>query len=594
MNQPRPLFAYALAAEAIALGILAYTTGSTWLLPLAATAALLAGLGVNLRALGLLSCLFMTGIWLWGWQSGKPLGQLNSTHPVGALLAGSALAFLNILSALKKRGLSSLPLCMGRLAVFLHFITAGVLLGALYLQSSWQLGIACSFALLNLVLIFDCTLRLLARLYTPARHWDRIAHPGAFFFYRWLGPEWRACLPEREQRDDSFDLKLAEMWMWPTVSKALPSLCLTVLALVWILTCLHELPVGSAGLRHQLGRWENSALRPGLHLSLPWPLGGIELVSTDQLREVVLGFRADPGQPILWEKAHYEDEQKSLVGSGDDFLSISVPVFYRVGDAALFLRSTPDAESLLRDLAQRVLLDLTLRLPARDIMTTSREQLRQRFHQNLQAALDEAQSGLSLVNVYLRDIHPPVSVAPTFQEVVSALEEKEALLHEGEAYRRDILSRAQGDAQAILIAARSSASNRLQQVIGQTSRYTDMLASWQQSKDLYQWREGFRVLDDTLAGAKKAIFDEAIRGDMPTHVDLRKVLNPDFVDTVPPTPQSLVPRPAKSREAFDLDIEGYLRADQGEVPAPDFSKQDNDNLLKPESSQAMQPDLSQP
>lgn len=584
MNRPRPLFSLALALEALGLGVLACVLKMYWLLPLAGCVAFLAGIAGRRLGLGIAVSVIATGSWVWTLTQNLPDGVILTAHPIGALLIGAALAFLNIHTALKKRDAIGIQPCLARLAVFLHFITAGVLLSAQYLGGSWQRWLALAYAVLNALLVLDCLLRLVGRLYTPKRHWQNLAEPGAFFFYRWLGPEWQACLPVAAARDESFDLKLAEMWMWPTVRSALPALLSTIALLVWLLTSVHELPAGHAGVRHHLGTWESRPLAPGLHFSLPWPLGSIQAVDTTRLREIVLGFRTDPGQPILWEKAHYEGEQHSLVGSGDDFLSISVPVFYRIGDAALHLRSSSDAEALLRSLAQRVLLNLTLRLPARDIMTTSREALRQQLHTDLQAALDERQSGLMLAEVYLRDIHPPVSVAPNFQEVISALEEKEALLHEGEAYRRDILTRTEGDAKAILITAGSSASNRLMQTEGQAHRFTAMQKSWALGKDLYQWREGFRALDETLSGAKKAIFDESMRGDMPTHVDLRKVLNPDFVDTAPVRHQTLVPRPAQSHDAFDLDIEGYLKADQGEVPAPDFSPPDADNVLKAESS----------
>ncbi|MCW0218869.1 MAG: protease modulator HflK, partial [Prosthecobacter sp.] len=324
-------------------------------------------------------------------------------------------------------------------------------------------------------------------------------------------------------------------------------------------------------------------LSPGIHTSLPWPLGSIQSVDTANLREVVLGFRTDPGQPILWEKAHYEDEQMSLVSGGDDLLTISVPILYRISNPALYLRSGDDAEAMLRSLAQRLLISHTLRLSARDIMTTSRESLRKQLHQDLQSSLDERQSGLTISEIYLRDIHPPVAVAPTFQEVVSALEEKEASVYEGEAYRRDNITRAEGTAKATLITAQSTSQNRLLQAQGQASRFTSRQQAWAQAKELYQWREGYQALDETLSGAKKAIFDESMRGDMPTHVDLRKVLNPDFVDTIPPSPQSLVPRPAKSRDTFDLDIDGYLQMGRGEVPATDTEAPDADNILKPQS-----------
>jgi len=576
----------ALWLEAAALFVLAISTRTLWLLPVAGFLMLAAGITTRKLWLGIPTALATAGWWLWHILANAQHsdGALTSAHPIGALLVGAALAFLNILSGLRHPGSPDVSGCLARMVVFVHFLTAGVLLGGLYSGGAWQRWLGVAFAILSLVLAVDCLMRLVSRLYTPRRHWDVLPAPGAFFFYRWLGPDWRACLPAETERDETFDLKLAEMWMWPTVRAALPALVAVTALLVWLTTCLHEVPVGASGVRQCLGIWQTESLPPGLHVSLPWPLGGIKSVDTARLREVVLGFRTDPGRPILWERAHYEDEQNSLVGGGDDFLSISVPVLYRVSDPVLHLRSSTNTEALLRSLAGRVLLDLTIRRPAREIMTTAREELRHALRAGLQTALDQARSGLTLAGVSLRDIHPPVTVAPAFQEVVSALEEKEAFHHEGDSYHRDNTIRAQGDANAVRVTADSTAANRLLQARGQAARFNAQREAWAAAPTLYQWREGFRVLDDTLGGAKKAVFDESLRSGMPVHVDLRKVLNPDFVSTAPPRPQTLVPRPSKSQDAFDLDIEGYLRADKGDIPAVNVMPEDKDNLLKPEAA----------
>lgn len=575
-----PLSGLVFWIEAITLCTVALMTGLHWLLPAAAILVLFGSVITGPLWAGILLSLSLNALGIWLGGSGSEVMPMPVAAPVATLLLGAVLSFLNILASLGTAKSSPVVLALGRMTAFLHFLSVGLMLGSLYLGNGWQKWLGIGWTVLGIILAADCTLRMISRLYTPRRHWASLPLPGVFFFYRWLGSEWQQCFPRPSLRDESFDLKLAEMWMLPTVRRALPALLVTIFLTVWLATCLHEVAAGHQAVRQRLGVWEAVPLQPGLHVSFPWPLGQVESVDTSLLRETVLGFKADPGQPILWERAHYEDEQKSLVGGGDDFLSISVPVFYRIRNAVMYLRSSTDAEALLRSLSQRILLDLTLSLPARDIMTVSRENLRRQLHQELQAALDEKQTGLEIAEVYFRDIHPPVGVAPAFQEVVSAMEDREAFAYEGEAYRRDILPRSQGDAEAILITAQSAAENRLLQVRGQAGRFDAQREAWAQSPQLYQWREGFRVLDETLSGAKKAIFDEALRQEMPTHIDLRKVLNPDFVDTIPPTPQPLVPRPSKSRDAFDLSIDGYLQGDQGEVPSPNFMTADPDNLLK--------------
>lgn len=583
-------FGLALWLEAVTLAIAGPLTGDFWLLPIAGFAALFASLLTGHLSLGIPLSLLASSVWVGAFFKGGMSGHLLSAHAVAALLTGSALAFLHILAGLKQSETADVAaVSLRKVAVFFHFACAGIVLGILYLGAAWQPWLAWAITALNLSLVSDCLLRLAGRLYTPRRYWSSLPAPGTFFFYRWLGPAWRDTARTASDAAHETGLKLAEMWMWPTIRASLPALTATISLLVWLLSSIHELPAGHSGVRLRLGRWEETPLSPGLHFSLPWPLGGIETVPTGLVQEVVLGFKADAGKPILWEKTHYEEEQKSLVGGGDDFLAISVPVFYRISDPILYLKASNHAEGHLKSIAERLLLRQTLHLPARDIMTEARESLRANLHAGLQKELDAQRSGLTITDVYFRDIHPPVAVAPNFQEVVSALEEKEAALHEGESYQRDIRTRSRGDASAILITAASVAESRRQQAEGQASRYRAMQSSWSQAPELYQWREGFRALDETLAGAKKAVFDEAVHSQIPTHVDLRKVLNPDFVDTVPPRPQTLVPRPSVSRDSFDLDIEGHLRSGAGEVPAISTTAPEPENLLKNPPAEPSQP-----
>ncbi len=554
----------------------------TWLLPMVALVVLIACLflarpatGVLLALAALIPAFLFCSEWVL-------VGAVGPGLAIGALVIGSVLSFAGILASTKAGAWSPLRRCLLRLLVVIHFICAGVLLAAQYLQTPLHGWLALALGLFVSLLLADTLSRLTVRLYTPRRHWQSMAQPGAFFFFAWLGPEWRDCLPAMtaSDADDHVSLKLADMWMWPVVRGGLLRLVAAVLLVAWAASCLHEVPAGSQGVRQHLGSWEKTALEPGLHTSLPWPLGGVQLVDTGRVREVVLGFRTDPGQPILWERAHYEGEQQSLVGGGDDFLSISVPILFRVNDPLRFLRSIAKPEELLAQEAQRVLLTLALPRKAAQIMTQAREEIRAEFRVRLQTALDKLDSGITITDVLLRDVHPPVSVAETFQEVISAMEDKEATIHDAESNNTDSLYNAKGFAAATLKQAQSMVDNREAQVAGQTARFESRRASWELSPLLFQWREGFRVFDEAFGGTKKAIIDDSIRTRMPAHIDLRKVLNPDFVSSAPPAPQALIPRPVKSLEAFDMEIEGFVKMGQGEIPAPNMAPPDADNVLQ--------------
>lgn len=576
MSRPS-LQSWFLLAISPLLAFFAVRQGAPWLLPAAGTVALL-----GLLQAGVLPWLGIAAVaaGIAGWLVMPPVETVVAVPwAVVALVLGTGCAFLGILSSLSKSKPAPLAAALERMAVTLFFLTAGLFLAAGWLPLPVSTATAWAFAGLGLVLAADTAGKLLARFFTPRRHWDTLPAPGSFFFFRWLGSEWRACLPAAKTADDPLTLRLAEMWMWPVLKSRLLPLVLAALVVTWLGSAVHQVDVGSKGIRQTAGRWDAAVIEPGFHLSLPWPLGKIETVDTGSVRETVLGFRSDPGQPILWERAHYEGEEMSLVGGGDDLLSISVPIHYRVADPAAWLRGSTDPEKLVRDAGNRILLDLTIRRSAAEVMTFGREEIRGEFHQRLQQELDSRQSGVRVVEICLRDVHPPVQAAPAYQDVVAALEEKEAMIHDGESYHRDFSIRARADAYALVTASQSAADGRVSRAQGEAARFNLRRDAWSRAPGLFELREGFRVFDETLADTKKAIFDSRMRGSMATQLDLRKVLNPDLIDNIPAAPESLVPPPSKSRDAFDLDIEGSLRMNRGEVPAVSGTPADPDNVL---------------
>lgn len=572
--------------EALLLFCAGWFLGERWVLPAAGLVALFAGLMGALPRGGIVASLTCLALWAGLFaRLSSPSASAAALPAIVALVLGAGHAFLQILvfGAAEAGGAprsAKVRSCLLRLLTILHFAVAGALLAELYLAADFRWWIAAALAAFTLLLCAQVIAQYAGRAFTPPRYWGQLPEPGAFWFYRWLGPDWRAALGPPRVVTGDFHLQLAEMWMVPSLRGAMAPLLAASAGAAWLASGLHEVPAGSEGVRHRLGKWEPAPVGPGLHVSLPWPFGGISVVDTAKVREVVLGFQSDPGKPILWERAHYLNEQMSMVGGGDDYLSISVPVFYRIADPAKYLRSAKDAEGVLRSAADRALLQLTVRLPGEEIMTTARETLRREMQIGLQKELDRLETGIVLSEVYFRDIHPPVAVAPTFQEVVGAMEDKEAMINEAEAYRRGNRIQAMGTASALVVSARGAAATRLLQVNGQAGRLLAQQAAWAEAPELYQWRETFRVIDETLGGAKKAILDARLPKTSPAQIDLRRVLNPDLIEKAGPKPEMLVPGALRSRDAFDLDIEGFLRSGKGDVPAVNFAPEDSDNLLE--------------
>ncbi len=467
-------------------------------------------------------------------------------------------------------GLAALLIAEQRFGFHLHLVAAWTLVALIVF---WSVEIA---------------LRAAARSFQPARH-ARLLPPlgGSWLLWPFLPASLRAAWSNPVPADTPA-LALADLWFIPTLRRLFLPLVASAAILLWLATTLHEVPHGSLGLETRLGRATAAPLPPGLHATWPAPFAAVQVLPAERLQSVVLGAAADTGKPILWERDHYIDEEARLVGGGEELLTLSVPIFYHIRDPLTYVRHTGDASRLVRDLADQILQSETARLSAFAVMTSERTRLSDTLHTRLQAELDRRQTGLAIAFVALRDIHPPVAVGPAYQDVVSALEDRETYRHEGERLRAEALPRATGEAARLRTEADTVLLTRTAQASGQAARFTAQQAAYAANPEVFRLRHSYARYDEGLRNAKKLVLSEHFRGRLPATLDVRRTLNPDFAPPLAPISPTLIPTPvADGRlDAFDRAIDGYLNAGRGAIPAVDIAPANSDHLLDPAAGEA--------
>jgi regulator of protease activity HflC (stomatin/prohibitin superfamily) len=526
------------------------------------------------------------GYFAYRWSFERETATHPSWLPAVLLLGGFAAYFLQIYAGLRGSHLSAANSRHSIVAACLTQATVLFAITALLLFAESYFGMHLHRAWVGVLLsglslwIIETSGRSLGRLFQPARFRSQLLPAG---ISRVLLPfasaearhSWKTATSS-----DAPTIALSDMWFVPTLRKLLVPLLLGTSLLLWLASSLHEIPHGHVGLRSRFGKLDAVPLEAGFHASLPFPFATVEVLPKDRLQEVVLGSDADTGKPILWDRDHYLGEENQLVGHGEELLTISVPIYFYLRDPLAFYKNTIDARKTVRDLARQELLAITMHQSAFSIMTEDRVALAHTLKTNLQAALDRRKSGIAVAMVCLRDIHPPVQVAPAFQEVVSALEEREEAVHAGEAYRADNLPKAISAAYQVRSQADTALARRVAEVGGQVASFNLLQASYAAAPEVFRIRQSYEAFDLSLRGVRKIIMDESYRGKVPTVVDTRKTLNPDFNPLPNAETPSLIPSLGDKISDFDRSIDNYLHAGQGAIPAPAPHAPDPDNLLQ--------------
>ncbi len=328
--------------------------------------------------------------------------------------------------------------------------------------------------------------------------------------------------------DYQFGFKVSKTWLYDVLQKSLlPGVLLWLLAL-WLFTGVVDVPPGSVGLRERFGALveAKAPLVAGVHFKLPWPFEKISLVPVQRVQEVVIGVdlsspenkKAAP-QVVLWTSSHYKEDsflvanESSSAADRDVANAVSVlvafiPVNYQVkadavADYAFKFKNVPD---FLRDIGQRAATRYFASADFIKTMSSEREHVAKDLQKIIQAEADGLGLGVDIVGVNLHDVHPPVEeVAPAFQDVLCALEQKEVSVLDADAYKIRTIDAAKVESLNIKATADSYKYNRITVSSAEAERFTRQLSAYEAMPFMFKLRSYLDFLENDCKDIRKYV-----------------------------------------------------------------------------------------
>jgi membrane protease subunit HflK len=298
------------------------------------------------------------------------------------------------------------------------------------------------------------------------------------------------------------------------------SLSITIIALVivggWIFfTGLYTVAVDEVAIIQRFGRY-NRQEGPGLHFK--WP-DGIEKRTNVSVQNVFVeefGFRTRRAGVRSEYSAEDQYLEESLMLTGD--LNTAVApwlVQYRISDPRNYLFRVRDVEGTLRDLSEAVMREVVGDRSINEVIT-ERLAIADEAKGKLQSALGEASTGLTILNIELKNTNVPGPVQPSFNEVNQALQEKERMIYEArEEYNKAIPS-ARGEAEKIISEAEGYAVDRVNTARGDSARFVALHDEYARSKDVTRRRMYLETMSDVLPNlGSKYVVDDDQEGILP-------------------------------------------------------------------------------
>jgi membrane protease subunit HflK len=209
---------------------------------------------------------------------------------------------------------------------------------------------------------------------------------------------------------------------------------LLAFALLWILfTSIHRIGPQERGVVTFFGRY-SSTMSPGIGFSWPSPIGSVQKVDVENIRETAI-----PGT----------GDAENLILTGDqNVIDLSYSVRWNISDPRQYLFQMAEPDETIREVAESALRAVVARMTLDEAIGSGRSDIETRVTQAMQQLLTSYRSGIAIQGVAINQSAPPEAVNQAFLEVTAAQQQAQSYINDARAYALQLTARAQGEAAA--------------------------------------------------------------------------------------------------------------------------------------------------
>jgi membrane protease subunit HflK len=278
----------------------------------------------------------------------------------------------------------------------------------------------------------------------------------------------------------------------------------------YLFTSLFTVGVSESAIKLRFGRIVNTdhLITSGLHLKLPWPVETVVRVDTGRVFSMDVIPKSRDAVHI-W--ANDRGEDVAFISGDNNFLIADIAVHYQIVDPYKYYATQLNPEDLLRFISYGTLSKIFAREPFDTLALLGRINWIEQTEKEIQGTLDEMNAGIRLVDLIVKDVHPPARIVESFEEVIAAYQEKQKLINTAENYYNTKIPDTRIQAFTEAREAELYALERRKYAEGEAHNYLSNLESYRKSKKLIRRILFLNQAEEALSGTEKIIVDPKTR-----------------------------------------------------------------------------------
>ena len=335
--------------------------------------------------------------------------------------------------------------------------------------------------------------------------------------------------------DYQFGFKVSGTWLYSFVERSFFPVIIGGGLLFWAFTTIHEVGPDQVGVRECFGKvTERKLLGSGIYFTLPRPFGNIRTFSCTELHRVVIGEVTDDGtdagrvrskgetsRVVLWTEEHGKADDNFIVAVAPDgdrspeaeaasisFVRMTIPIRYRIRREGVFnyAYDNVDVPRTLMFIGEQAAAEYLASSDMMAVMSTARKQAEEIMKKRVQKLADDRNLGIEIVSLTILGAHPPAGeVAPAYQNVISAMEQKETAILDAQAYAVKTLPQSESQA-AQLVADAKAYDHRVRTVAeAEAERFKTQDATYRVMPSMFRLRSYLEFLEQDCAAMRKFV-----------------------------------------------------------------------------------------
>ena len=263
-----------------------------------------------------------------------------------------------------------------------------------------------------------------------------------------------------------------------------------LIIVIWAATGIYTTSPGEQAVLRLFGDAQATPVtQNGLHWWWPGPIGNKDVVRTDLVRRLELGFRSADGvanTPVPVEA--------QMIRGDLNIIDVQMVVQYDIKNLSYYLfkvddpgedageqrnipAGRPDGRTL-KDATEAALRLVVGQRSLAEVLAEERVNLELDTGVKLQEILDGYQTGINIISVQLQKVEAPAEVQAAFNDVLQARQDKVTATNQAQAYENQVIPEARGRAEQIIQPAEAFKRARIERAQGEADQFLSILAQF--------------------------------------------------------------------------------------------------------------------